>query len=82
MINDITGLEEGVASAEVAGHVGAAYVVMHSIKRRGSLVHETSYDGVVAAVCQALSDSADRLALRAYRHCCRSWIRFWKKTRR
>ena len=60
MINDITGLEEGVAAAEVAGHVGAAYVVMHSIKRRGSLVHETSYDGVVAAVCQALSDSADR----------------------
>ncbi|MXY07185.1 MAG: dihydropteroate synthase [Rhodothermaceae bacterium] len=60
MINDISGLWEGVASAEVAGRVGAAYVVMHSIKRRGSLVHEASYDGVVAAVCQALSDSADR----------------------
>lgn len=60
MINDISGLREGAASAEVAGRVGAAYVVMHSIKRRGSLVHEESYDSVVASVCQALSDSADR----------------------
>ncbi len=60
MINDISGLREGAVSAEVAGRVGAAYVVMHSIKRRGSLVHEASYDGVVASVCQALLDSADR----------------------
>jgi dihydropteroate synthase len=60
MINDISGLQEGIASAKVAGHAGAAYVVMHSIKRRGSLVHEANYDGVVAAVCQALSDSVDR----------------------
>lgn len=60
MINDISGLQESVASAEVAGRVNAAYVVMHSIKRRGSLVHEASYDGVVASVCQVLSDSVDR----------------------
>ena len=60
MINDISGLQDSVASAEVAGRVGAAYVVMHSIKRRGSLVHEASYDGVVPAVCKELSDSADR----------------------
>lgn len=60
MINDISGLQDSVASAEVAGRVGAAYVVMHSIKRRGSLVHEASYDGVVPAVCKVLSDSADR----------------------
>ena len=60
MINDISGLQGGAASAELAGTVGAAYVVMHSIKRQGSLVHEANYDGVVTAVCQALSDSADR----------------------
>ncbi|MXW13959.1 MAG: dihydropteroate synthase [Rhodothermaceae bacterium] len=60
MINDVSGLQNGSASAEYAAEVGAAYVVMHSVRREGSLVHAADYSDVAVAVYESLAESAER----------------------
>jgi len=60
MINDISGLQNGSASAEYAGKAGAAYVVMHSVCQQGGPVHVAEYSNVVTEVCDSLNRSAKR----------------------
>ena len=60
MINDISGLQNGTTSAEYAGEVGAAYILMHSIRQRGQLVHTAEYSNAVTEVCKTLEESAER----------------------
>ena len=60
MINDISGLQNGVASAEYAGEAGAAYVLMHSIRQQGGIVHAAEYSNVVTAVYTSLKESIER----------------------
>ncbi len=60
MINDISGLQNGSASAMYAGAVGAAYVVMHSVYDQGSLLHTADFSDVAGAVCNMLAESAGR----------------------
>ena len=60
MINDISGLQSGTASAEYAGQAGVAYVVMHSVRQQGHLVHATAYADVVDEVQNMLGESAGR----------------------
>ena len=60
MINDVSGLQNGSTSAEYAAEVGAAYVVMHSVRREGNLVHATDYSDVAVAVYESLAVSAER----------------------
>ena len=60
MINDVSGLQNGSTSAEYAAEVGAAYVVMHSVRHEGSLVHTADYSDVAIAVYESLTESAER----------------------
>ena len=58
MINDVSGLQNGLASAEHAAAAQAAYVVMHSVHHRGIMFHHTKYNDVVADVYKMLQKSA------------------------
>lgn len=60
MINDISGLQHGSASAAYAAEAGAAYVLMHSVRHQGSLVQAADYSNVVAAVYKRLKDAAEQ----------------------
>ena len=60
MINDVSGLQNCSASAKYAAAEQAAYVVMHSVHHRGSMVHHSEYTDVVAEVYKMLEKSAQR----------------------
>lgn len=58
MINDVSGLQNGTASAKYAAEAGAAYVIMHSMYERGNLVHTADHHNVVTTVYKMLKKSA------------------------
>ncbi len=60
MINDVSGLQNGTLSAEYAADMGAAYLVMHSIRQAGSMVHAAVYSDVVTSVYESLTESVMR----------------------
>jgi dihydropteroate synthase len=64
VVNDVTGLRDGVGTAEAAAEVGAALVVMHAAGRPGALPHETGPladdEDVVGAVARSLRQSVRR----------------------
>lgn len=57
VVNDVTGLRFGDATARVAARFGAPLVVMHSLGRPGALPHARAYDDVVADVKASLTES-------------------------
>ncbi len=60
MINDISGLQNGIISAKYAAEVNAAYVVMHSVGYGDKLIHTTEYEDVVDHVCRMLDIAAKK----------------------
>src|SRR5690606_21077715 len=47
IVNDVTGLREGVGTARAAAAYGAPLVVMHALGRPGAMPHEHRYEDVV-----------------------------------
>jgi dihydropteroate synthase len=57
LVNDITGLREGVGTARAAADYGAPLVVMHALGRPGAMPHEHRYKDVVEVVADSLARS-------------------------
>ena len=57
LVNDVTGLREGVGTARAAAEYGAPLVVMHALGRPGAMPHEHRYEDVVEAVAASLARS-------------------------
>jgi dihydropteroate synthase len=57
VINDVTGLRQGIESAEIAARSGAAMIVMHAIGRPGEMTHSGDYRDVVREVTGSLARS-------------------------
>ena len=60
LVNDVTGLRDGVGTAAAAAAYGAPLVVMHAVGRPGEMPHEVPYDDVVASVTASLRRSVRR----------------------
>ena len=57
IVNDVTGLREGVGTARAAAAYGAPLVVMHALGRPGAMPHEHRYEDVVEEVAESLARS-------------------------
>jgi dihydropteroate synthase len=55
LVNDVTGLRDGVGTARAAAEYGAPLVVMHALGRPGALPHEHTYGDVVVEVAEHLA---------------------------
>ncbi|PAP78608.1 dihydropteroate synthase, partial [Rubrivirga marina] len=60
VVNDVTGLREGVGTAAAAAEYGAPLVVMHSLARTGGTAPADAYDDVVGDVIASLRRSVAR----------------------
>ena len=60
LVNDVSGLRDGVGTARAAADYGAPLVVMHALGRPGGMPHEHAYDDVVEEVAESLSRSVQR----------------------
>ncbi len=61
IVNDVTGLREGVGTARAAAAFGAPLVVMHGAGATGATPHETARDAdIVTAVARSLAASVAR----------------------
>lgn len=60
IVNDVTGLRDGIGTAVAAAEYGAPLVVMHSLDRVGGTAPPDAYADVVADVADGLRQSAAR----------------------
>lgn len=60
LVNDVTGLRDGLGVAAAAAEYGAPLVVMHAVGRPGQMPHEVHYDDVVEDVVRSLRQSVRR----------------------
>ena len=60
IVNDVTGLRDGVGTAVAAAEAGAPLVVMHSLGRTGGTAPAGAYGDVVADVVAGLRQSVER----------------------
>ncbi|NNF59237.1 MAG: dihydropteroate synthase [Rhodothermaceae bacterium] len=57
LVNDITGVRDGVGTARAAADYGAPLIVMHALGQPGAMPHEHTYTDVVEDVAQSLAES-------------------------
>lgn len=57
IINDVSGLRQDMASAEIAARTGAAMIVMHAVGRPGDMTQAGEYHDVVQQVTRSLAGS-------------------------
>ena len=60
LVNDVTGLRDGVGTAVAAAEYGAPLIVMHSLERTGGSPASGTYTDVVGDVAESLRQSAQR----------------------
>ncbi|HYE96708.1 MAG TPA: dihydropteroate synthase [Rubricoccaceae bacterium] len=68
LVNDVTGLREGVGTARAAADFGAPLVVMHALGRPGTMPHEHRYTDVVEDVAENLARSVRTAEEEGVRH--------------
>ena len=67
LVNDVTGVRDGIGTARAAADYGAPLIVMHALGQPGAMPHEHTYTDVVAEVAQSLTQSirtAERTGVR------------------
>ena len=57
LVNDVTGVREGIGTARAAADYGAPLIVMHALGQPGAMPHEHTYTDVVQEVAQSLAQS-------------------------
>ncbi|MEM0963195.1 MAG: dihydropteroate synthase [Bacteroidota bacterium] len=60
MVNDVTGLRDGIGTAVAAAEYGAPLVVMHSLSKTGGTAPAGAYRDVVGDVARGLRQSVER----------------------
>ena len=60
LVNDVTGVRDGVGTARAAADYGAPLVVMHAVGAPGAMPHEMQTDDVVETVSASLAASVRR----------------------
>ena len=60
VVNDVTGLRDGIGTAVAAAEYGAPLVVMHALAKTGGTASVDAYDDVLAAVTASLRQSVKR----------------------
>ncbi len=68
LVNDVTGLREGVGTARAAADYGAPLVVMHARGRPGTMPHTAGYADVVEEVAASLARSVRAAEAAGVRH--------------
>ncbi|MDX1440708.1 MAG: dihydropteroate synthase [Rubricoccaceae bacterium] len=59
IVNDVTGLRQGIGTARAAADFGAPLVVMHAVGKPGEMSHEHTHKDVVAEVVASLRKSLE-----------------------
>jgi dihydropteroate synthase len=68
LVNDVTGLRDGVGTARAAAEYGAPLVVMHALGRPGAMPHEHRCEDVVEEVAASLARAVHAAEAEGVRH--------------
>jgi dihydropteroate synthase len=68
LVNDVTGLRDGIGTARAAADYGAPLVVMHALGSPGTMPHEHAYADVVEDVAASLARSVRAAEAAGVRH--------------